>query len=510
MGHTRDEGGRAKLCHPQAVDDALALLASEALPLTAPEQSAKTGLTAAQSRVFGRLAAVFGIAGLTAPDVMVVVLWFLGLIACALLILWRAGLVFVGAVLRHVRGRMETIDTDLAPPTYTLLIPLYREAAVARQLAAAIGRLDYPEDRLDVKLLVETGDDETLHALQQQSWPTGTEILVAPPGIPRTKPRALNYGLQRARGALLTIYDAEDRPHTAQLRAAAAAFAKGGSSLACVQAPLRADTKGRNWIARHWALEYAVQFGLLMPALAALQLPILLGGTSNHFRTDMLRKIGGWDAWNVTEDADLGLRLARSGGRVATIRPPTLEEPPHTLNVWAAQRSRWIKGFMQTWLVLMRRPKRAIAEMGLLSFLSVQLGLGGAVLAAMLHGPALMMVIIGILMGNPPTGIALILIVSGYGLYGLGAALAPGARLQAVGTALTAPIYWPLHSTAAMRAVYGCLKDPHFWAKTPHGPTPNLGGAPACSTGSSQDLPSPVVSDLPSSQTGKPANPGMT
>ncbi|MEO0722580.1 MAG: hypothetical protein AAFY43_10595, partial [Pseudomonadota bacterium] len=91
MGHTRDEGGRAKLCHPKAVDDALALLASEALPLTAPEQSAKTGLTAAQSRVFGRLAAVFGIAGLTAPDVMVVVLWFLGLIACALLILWRAG-----------------------------------------------------------------------------------------------------------------------------------------------------------------------------------------------------------------------------------------------------------------------------------------------------------------------------------------------------------------------------------------------------------------------------------
>lgn len=260
-------------------------------------------------------------------------------------------------------------------PVYTLLIALKDEAETAPQLAAAIRALDYPADRLDIKLLIETGDASTRHALRAQRWPAGTELLVVPPGLPRTKPRALNYGLARARGTFVVVYDAEDRPDPDQLKAAVRAFAAAGPELACVQAPLVGDAAG-GWIAGQWALEYAVQFGRLLPGQARLGLPIALGGTSNHFRRGALLRAGGWDAWNVTEDADLGLRLARAGLRVGMIRPPTLEAPPDGLLVWVNQRSRWLKGFVQTWLVVMRRPRAAMREMGLAGFAAMQLTLG--------------------------------------------------------------------------------------------------------------------------------------
>jgi len=186
---------------------------------------------------------------------------------------------------------------------------------------------------------------------------------VVPPGLPRTKPRALNYGLARARGEFVVVNDAECRPHPDQLKAAVRAFRAAGKRLACVQAPLVGDG-ARGWIAGQRALEYAVQFGRLLPAQARLGLPIAPGGTSNHFRRRALTSAGGWDAWNVTEDADLGLRLARTGWRVGMIATPTQEAPPEALLVWINQRSCWLKGFLQTWLVVMRRPRAAMREMG--------------------------------------------------------------------------------------------------------------------------------------------------
>jgi cellulose synthase/poly-beta-1,6-N-acetylglucosamine synthase-like glycosyltransferase len=220
------------------------------------------------------------------------------------------------------------------------------------QLAKAIAALDYPKDRIDLKLLIEEADPGTKAAVMAQAWPDGAELLVVPAGQPQTKPRALNYGLARARGTYVVVYDAEDRP--------ASRPAEGGGSriqcartpsLSCVQAPLVGVPAKGSWIARQWALEYAIQFSLLVPALAWLGLPVALGGTSDHFRRTALVAAGGWDAWNVTEDADLGLRLARLGHRVGAIRSPTLEAPPeHGPRLAAAQRSRWLKGYIQTWL----------------------------------------------------------------------------------------------------------------------------------------------------------------
>jgi cellulose synthase/poly-beta-1,6-N-acetylglucosamine synthase-like glycosyltransferase len=272
-------------------------------------------------------------------------------------------------------------------PTYTILCPLYREANVVVDLVAALEALDYPRAAIDAKLLIESDDEETLSAALEAAHAAHIEVVVIPSCAPRTKPKALNAGLARARGDFVAVYDAEDRPHPQQLRAALAAFEDGGARVACVQAPLVIDNPGASWIARQFAAEYAIQFREMLPLLARLRLPLPLGGSSNHFRTQALRAVGGWDPYNVTEDADLGYRLASNGYRTGVIAPPTYEEAPTTFGAWLKQRTRWIKGHMQTWLVLMRNPIRTAREMGLTAFAAMQLILLGGIVASFAHGP---------------------------------------------------------------------------------------------------------------------------
>jgi cellulose synthase/poly-beta-1,6-N-acetylglucosamine synthase-like glycosyltransferase len=201
-------------------------------------------------------------------------------------------------------ARLTPVLSRLAEPArwpiYTILCPLYREANVVRELLLALARLDYPAHALDIKLLVESDDAETLAALADVV-PAHVEIVIVPACAPRTKPKALNVGLARTRGEFLVVYDAEDRPHPQQLRAALAAFEDGDGKLACVQAPLAVDNADASWIARQFAAEYAIQFREMLPFLARLKLPLPLGGSSNHFRTSALRELGGWDPFNVTE-----------------------------------------------------------------------------------------------------------------------------------------------------------------------------------------------------------------
>nr|WP_225908068.1 glycosyltransferase family 2 protein [Hyphomonas sediminis] len=413
--------------------------------------------------------------------------------ASAVFSVFAAALVFRAAIYiwgahvvegRPVSASVVNDEESVSWPVYTLLIALKDEAQTAAQLARAICRLDYPRDRLDVKLLIETGDEATREALRMQDWPRGTELLVVPPGMPRTKPRALNYGLLAAKGEFVVVYDAEDKPSPDQLKAAVRAFRSGGPSLACVQAPL-VGAGDRGWIAGQWALEYAVQFGRLLPGLAALGMPILLGGTSNHFRRSRLEAAGGWDAWNVTEDADLGLRLARRGNSVGVIAPPTFEAPPEQPMIWLSQRSRWLKGFLQTWLVAMRQPIRAVREMGAINFLALQLTLGASILSALVHGPwaiwlLLAFVLPGVAVAPFYLAFAGIAYLSGL----LMALLAPGRKdLRRLLLVLTLPAYWPLQSIAMIRAIYGLIRRPHYWAKTPH--PGDL--APVCPGGSARD-----------------------
>ncbi len=297
----------------------------------------------------------------------------------------------------HLAAPLTRLATPGLWPVYTILCPLYREANVVTDLILALERLDYPHEALDIKLLVEGDDEETVAATLAAARAPHMEVVIVPASAPRTKPKALNVGLARARGDYVVVYDAEDRPHPQQLRAALAAFEDGDDTLACVQAPLAIDNAGASWLARQYAAEYAIQFFAVLPFLARHRLPLPLGGTSNHFRTQKLREAGGWDPYNVTEDADIGYRLARNRQQIGVIAPPTWEEAPVGLGAWLNQRSRWIKGHLQTWLVLMRNPFRTIHEMGLTGFLAMQLMLGGGLLAAAVHGPLAFVVLIAAL-----------------------------------------------------------------------------------------------------------------
>jgi cellulose synthase/poly-beta-1,6-N-acetylglucosamine synthase-like glycosyltransferase len=357
-------------------------------------------------------------------------------------------------------------------PVYTVLCPLYREANVVPDLVAALDRLDYPTYALDVKLLVEADDVETLTTALAVSGAAHIEVVIVPAAAPRTKPKALNIGLARARGEFVVVYDAEDRPHPQQLRAALAAFEDGDETLACVQAPLAIDNADASWIARQFAAEYAIQFREVLPLLARLHAPVSLGGSSNHFRADALRNVGGWDSHNVTEDADLGFRFARDGYRIDVVGPPTYEEAPVAFVAWLNQRTRWIKGHMQTWLVLMRDPIRTAREMGLPAFAMMHLMLSGGLAAAFLHGPIACIIAIDAL--SPYTLLTtadFVLAICGYSV-AIFAALTASAlsnSLSHARAALTMPAYWPLASIAAYRALFALLFRPHHWAKTAHG-----------------------------------------
>mgnify|MGYP003386018124 CR=1 FL=1 len=357
-------------------------------------------------------------------------------------------------------------------PVYTLLCPMFREAGQVPRLLGVLGRLDYPRDLLDVKLLIEADDRETLEALQAIALPPCAECLVLENCAPRTKPKALNAGLGLARGRFLTVYDAEDHPHPGQLREALDAFASGGADLACVQAPLLIDNAGNSWVSQQFALEYAVQFLGQGALLARLHLPFPLGGSSNHFRTEALRASGGWDAFNVTEDADVGFRLARDGWRFGTLQAPTYEEAPEKLGAWLRQRSRWIKGHMQTWLVLMRDPIGALRELGLWGFASMQIAMGGAVLSAFCGAPTMIALLVGGLLfpqalGMLDIGLALFALVSAACVGLLASARLRQARLAYA--LFSQPLYWCLAFPAACLALYELVLRPFYWAKTSHG-----------------------------------------
>jgi len=253
---------------------------------------------------------------------------------------------------------------DAALPHYTIVIALYREARVVRQLVRAIDRLDYPRAKLDVKFVVEIDDEATAAALRAHPPKAPNEIVVAPRGAPRTKPRALNVAMPLARGSLVAVFDAEDVPQPGQLRRAAALFATLPPEIACLQASLVIDNAPENWMTALFAMDYAALFDVYNRGLAALDLPMFLGGTSNHFRIGPLQEIGFWDAYNVTEDADLGLRLVRAGYGVRTFDSDTYEEAPGDFVALARQRTRWLKGWMQTALTHCRHPLRLFAELG--------------------------------------------------------------------------------------------------------------------------------------------------
>jgi cellulose synthase/poly-beta-1,6-N-acetylglucosamine synthase-like glycosyltransferase len=371
--------------------------------------------------------------------------------------------------------------SDRTLPVYTIIVALYREACSVAELVASLRSLEYPPEKLDIKLVIEPDDADTWAALQGLGLAAPFEIIVAPDAGPRTKPKALNAALPFAKGTFTVVYDAEDRPEPDQLRRALERFLTDADDVACVQARLTIDNTDDGWLARLFTAEYAAQFDLFLPGLARMQLPLPLGGSSNHFCTEVLREIGAWDSYNVTEDADLGMRLARFGYRSVVIESTTYEEAPARLRPWIRQRTRWFKGWMQTWMVHMRHPIRLMRQLGIRSFLTFQLVVGGNVLAAMIHPIFAGIMLYALAAGVPLFGVNgipkeltwafMATLAAGYlvtvvvGLRGL---KRRGLLASAWWLGLVI-LHWLLLSLAAWRAAIQLMVDPHRWEKTEHG-----------------------------------------
>ena len=363
-------------------------------------------------------------------------------------------------------------------PIYSVLVAAYDEAEVIGDLVMALAQLDWPAAKLDIKIVLERDDHKTIEAAKQAIKPWSFfEIVLVPPGKPRTKPRALNYALPLASGKFVTVYDAEDRPDPLQLRAAHHRFLIGSEDLACIQAPLLIDNPKSSWLATMFAIEYAGLFDGLVPALSRWRFPVLLGGTSNHFKIERLRAIGGWDPHNVTEDADLGIRLQRFGYRVGSIDYPTDEEAPTKISVWMKQRTRWFKGWMQTTLVHVRNPKNAVGQLGLTGFFIFHLLATTLIVAALGYPFFVVMVAVHLFSAVGSGTIHLVTFLMSANLvfafiaYALlsARALAYRDRGTMIWHVFALPFYWLLLFVAAWRALFQLLFDPHVWEKTPHG-----------------------------------------
>jgi len=372
----------------------------------------------------------------------------------------------------------STLDRTL--PTYTILVPLYHEAEVLPHLVAAISDLDYPRTKLDVKLLLEADDSETREAAQALALGPPFQLVVVPDSTPKTKPKACNYGLLLARGEFVVIFDAEDRPEPDQLKKAVVAFRHVGADVVCIQAKLNYWNRDQNLLTAFFTAEYSHHFDMILPGLDATNAPIPLGGTSNHFRMDAIRQLGAWDAFNVAEDADIGIRLARAGLRTAMINSTTYEEANSRVDNWIRQRSRWVKGYIQTWLVHMRHPLRLWRDLGPRNWLSFQLIVGGTPLSLLLAPLYWILTLMWLL-----TEASLIqrifpsivyfagsfnLIVGNFLFVYLNVAGVVRRRYDNLAkVAFLSPVYWLLMSIAAWRGLIELVRRPSHWEKTQHG-----------------------------------------
>lgn len=393
-----------------------------------------------------------------------------------------------GGTVATITAEPPIADRDL--PVYTILVPAFHEANVIGKVIANLDQLDYPKSKLDVLVLLEEDDTETIAAARSARPPSYMRIVIVPRGVPQTKPRACNYGLSFARGSLVVIFDAEDRPEPDQLRRVVADFARdrrqraagaATAPLVCVQCALNYSNAGYNVLTRMFAIEYTQWFDMMLPGLDGTGIPIPLGGTSNHFDTEMLRLLGGWDPYNVTEDADLGMRASAPGFRVGVNSSTTWEEACSQTGAWIKQRTRWIKGYMITAAVNFRHPVRfyrATGPLGLVGLTGLILGTPAAfVLYPLLLTLTLVTFVFGrsVHLDIPPwlvdVGIANFLIGNGATILvsGVIATRRHGWRIGVY--AVLNPLYWVLHSIAAWRAAWQTLFTPHHWEKTPHGLT---------------------------------------
>jgi cellulose synthase/poly-beta-1,6-N-acetylglucosamine synthase-like glycosyltransferase len=367
-------------------------------------------------------------------------------------------------------------------PTYTILCPLYKEWEVLPQFVSSISKIDYPKNKLQVMLLLEEDDKETIRQAKNMRLPNYFEIVVVPNSQPKTKPKACNYGLLKAKGQYSVIYDAEDVPDPLQLKKVVIAFNKTGNNIGCIQAKLNFYNPNQNFLTRLFTSEYSLWFELVLTGLQSVNAPIPLGGTSNHFRTKDLINMNGWDAFNVTEDCDLGMRMAKHGLKTAIVDSTTQEEANSEFKNWFNQRTRWIKGYLQTYLVHMRTVNQFLIN-DKRDFGEFQLVVGGKVLL-MLINPIMWIISITYFAFRstaggfieslfPPAifymGVFSMVVGNFMYLYYYMIGTAKRKQYDLVKYAYLVPVYWLMMSAAAWVSVYRLVREPHYWSKTKHG-----------------------------------------
>ncbi len=401
-------------------------------------------------------------------------------VAIAILLL-NSGLK-IAACLASQKAEYSAVSPSAIParlPKITLLVPLFRETDITDHLVARLREIDYPIALLDVLLVTESDDLTTRAALGKTTLPTWMRPLVVPVGSLRTKPRALNFALDFAQGSIIGVYDAEDAPAPDQLRIVAAHFANRGPEVACLQGILDYYNDSTNWLTRCFTIEYATWFRVVLPGLAKLGLVVPLGGTTLFFRREVLDHLGGWDAHNVTEDADLGVRLARAGYRTELISSVTQEEANGRFWPWVKQRSRWLKGYAITYAVHMRSPRQLWRDLGPKRFFGVQLLFLGT-LAQFVLAPLLWSFWL-IPFGFAHPFVTLLSPVGFWTLVGVFVAseltnlLISAIALRAAGKtwlikwAITLQFYFPLAAIAAYKGLLELAWKPFYWDKTMHG-----------------------------------------
>ena len=456
--------------------------AIHSLRVERPDFSASVTIVRSQRRALIAIASVAALAVVVAPAFTLTVI-------CGLcIVLYVATLTYRLVLLRDSLHHRDVVDVPDAVaraagaadlPTYTVIVPAYREPELLQTALDHLEALDYPRRKLQILLLLEADDTATIAAAHRRPR-RGVDIVLVPPSEPRTKPKACNYALAEATGELLTIFDVEDRPDPLQLRRAAIAFRALPPSVASLQARLDFYNADQNIITRWFSIEYRTWFTQYLPGLVHRRAPVPLGGTSTHFRRRTLDRLGAWDPFNVTEDADLGIRLHRAGYRTYVLASTTQEEANSDFVNWAKQRSRWYKGYLQTWLVHMRDPRRLHHELGTWGFLGFNLFVGGTPILALLN--PMFWALTAIWFIGRPTFIAALFPTW---IYYLGLACWLGGNFafaysnllvahesddgRLLSAALLSPLYWVMMSMAAIKAVLQLVIAPSFWEKTRHG-----------------------------------------
>ena len=395
-------------------------------------------------------------------------------------------------------AEMNNIE-DKELPFYTILLPVFKESEVIYKLASNLQNMNYPLEKLDVKLLIESDDEVTFNAVKNLKFPCLFDPVIIPYAQPKTKPKACNYGLHFSKGKYLTIYDAEDIPDSDQLKMVHTLFQKIPDDYIVIQCALNYYNKTENYLTRMFTLEYSYWFDYMLPGLDGLKVPIPLGGTSNHFKFDKLIELGGWDGFNVTEDADLGLRANSKGYKVTVLNSSTYEEANNAFYNWIRQRSRWIKGYMQTYLVHMRNPIKLLKEVGWIGFLGVQFFIGGTFFTFLVYPILLLLFIFHLIItldyaesmiwsssnSNDISNLIQLIFPEWVTFISTFNFLAGNILMIFINMiavfrrrsynlilfTVTNPIYWLMHSISAYKGLFQLIYKPFYWEKTNHGLT---------------------------------------